>query len=67
LEIRGPGEVMGTRQTGLVSMRVADLLRDKDMLSDVKAAADWLIRKAPDRVNPLIRRWLGHGDRYAEV
>ncbi|MFC3152597.1 ATP-dependent DNA helicase RecG [Litoribrevibacter euphylliae] len=67
LEIRGPGEVMGTRQTGLVSMRVADLLRDKDMLNDVKTAADWLIRHAPDRVNPLIRRWLGHGDRYAEV
>lgn len=67
LEIRGPGEVMGTRQTGLVSMRVADLLRDKDMLTDVKTAADWLIRNAPDRVNPLIRRWLGHGDRYAEV
>lgn len=67
LEIRGPGEVMGTRQTGLVSMRVADLLRDKDMLNDVKAAADWLIKHAPDRVNPLIRRWLGQGDRYAEV
>jgi len=67
LEIRGPGEVMGTRQTGLVSMRVADLLRDKDMLNDVKSAADWLIRNAPDRVNPLIRRWLGQGDRYAEV
>ncbi len=67
LEIRGPGEVMGTRQTGLVSMRVADLLRDKDMLGDVKQAADWIIRHAPDRVDLLIRRWLGYGERYAEV
>ncbi|GAA3943155.1 ATP-dependent DNA helicase RecG [Litoribacillus peritrichatus] len=67
LEIRGPGEVMGTRQTGLVSMRVADLLRDKDMLGDVKQAAEWIIRHRPDRIELLIRRWLGHGEKYAEV
>ncbi len=67
LELRGPGEVLGTRQTGEQSLRVADLLRDGDLLNAARYAADRLLREHPDRVEPLIRRWIGVGARYGEV
>ena len=59
LELRGPGEVLGTRQTGEQTLRVADLLRDQDLLNAVRHAADELLRDDPDRVELLIRRWIG--------
>ena len=67
LELRGPGEVLGTRQTGEQSLRVADLLRDQDLLNAARYAADRLLRDHPERVEPLIRRWIGAGARYGEV
>ena len=67
LELRGPGEVMGTRQTGLAQMRVADLLRDADLLPAVQTAADTLLRDWPGHVLPLIRRWVGHAEQYGRV
>ncbi len=67
LELRGPGEVLGTRQTGLLSLRIADLVRDQDALPAVERAAERLLEAYPDRVAPLIRRWLGDAGRYGEV
>ncbi len=67
LELRGPGEVLGTRQTGLVQFRVADLERDKLLLEDIKGAAAQLLREAPTHAQPLIDRWLPHGDRFADA
>jgi len=67
LELRGPGEVLGTRQTGEQTLRIADLLRDQDLLNAVRHIADALLRDHPDRVEPLIRRWIGVGARYGEV
>jgi len=67
LELRGPGELMGTRQTGLAQMRVADLLRDADLLPKVQIAAESLLRDWPANVAPLIRRWVGHAEQYARV
>jgi ATP-dependent DNA helicase RecG len=67
LELRGPGELMGTRQTGLAQMRVADLLRDADMLPKVQIAAETLLHDWPSHVAPLIRRWVGHAEQYARV
>jgi ATP-dependent DNA helicase RecG len=67
LELRGPGEVLGTRQTGVRTLRVADLLRDQDLLNAARYAADHLLHAAPERVEPLIRRWIGVGARYGEV
>jgi len=67
LELRGPGEVLGTRQTGEQALRVADLLRDQDMLNAVRHTADRLLCEQPERVEPLIRRWIGAGARYGEV
>jgi ATP-dependent DNA helicase RecG len=67
LELRGPGEVLGTRQTGMIQFRIADLVRDQPLLDKVEAAATELLEKHPDSVKPIIRRWLGHAPRYGHV
>ncbi len=67
LELRGPGELLGTRQTGLAQMRVADLLRDADLLPRVQIAAESVLRDWPLHVAPLIRRWVGHAEQYGRV
>jgi ATP-dependent DNA helicase RecG len=67
LELRGPGEVLGTRQTGLLSLRIADLLRDQDQLPAVERVAERLLADYPEHAEPLIRRWLGDAGRYGHV
>lgn len=67
LELRGPGELLGTRQTGLMQMRVADLMRDADMLPKVQKAAEWLLKEHPQNVEPLLRRWIGKGEQFGKV
>lgn len=67
LELRGPGEVLGTRQTGLVRMKVADLMRDSAWIETIQRLADRLPQERPQAMEPLVRRWLGDGQRYAEV
>lgn len=65
LRLRGPGEVLGTRQTGQIELRVADVVRDAGLLPDVHRMADRLAEAAPDRVERLIERWVGGAARYA--
>jgi ATP-dependent DNA helicase RecG len=67
LELRGPGEVLGTRQTGLMQMRIADIVRDEPWFAAVKETANYIIRNHPEAVKPLVRRWLGKADRFANV
>ncbi|HEC19351.1 MAG TPA: ATP-dependent DNA helicase RecG [Gammaproteobacteria bacterium] len=67
LEIRGPGELLGTRQTGLVNLRIADLQRDHALIPQVARCADTLLRNHPTLVGPLLQRWLGDGLRYGKV
>jgi len=67
LELRGPGEVLGTRQTGMAQLRIADLLRDADLAPTVQRLGRELLAHAPDRVEPLIRRWVGEATRYGNV
>lgn len=67
LELRGPGEVLGTRQTGLVQFRIANLERDQHWLERVHEAGDQLLRRFPERAEPLIRRWLGQAERYTQA
>ena len=67
LEIRGPGEVLGTRQTGEMQFRIADLLRDQDMVPGVQALADRLLAHHSESVAPLIHRWIGLNVQYADV
>lgn len=67
LELRGPGEVMGTRQTGDVGFRVADLARDALLSAKVQEAAQWILTHCPEIIEPLIARWLGKGYQYGKV
>ena len=59
LEIRGPGELLGTRQTGLVSYRIADIMRDQQWLEQINPLADRFIQQWPENSSKLIDRWLG--------
>jgi ATP-dependent DNA helicase RecG len=67
MELRGPGEVLGTRQTGEMQFHIADLLRDEFLLGAVEEAATKLLDSHPGNVDPLIRRWLGESVNYGEV
>ncbi|WP_312598178.1 ATP-dependent DNA helicase RecG [Stutzerimonas nitrititolerans] len=67
LELRGPGEMLGTRQTGLLQFKVADLMRDADLLPAVRDAAHALLERWPQHVSPLLERWLRHGQQYGQV
>jgi ATP-dependent DNA helicase RecG len=66
LELRGPGELLGTRQTGLAQLRVADLMRDAELLPRVHAAAEQL-ESDPQASAALIGRWIGSGERYGRI
>ncbi|MDT8383597.1 MAG: ATP-dependent DNA helicase RecG [Gammaproteobacteria bacterium] len=67
LEIRGPGELLGTRQTGLLNLRIADLQRDQALLPAIAVCTETLLRDHPERIMPLIQRWLGAGLQYSKV
>jgi ATP-dependent DNA helicase RecG len=67
LEQRGPGEVLGTRQTGMIQFRIADLARDSDLLTAVRRTADRLLHEHPEHATRIIRRWIGDGTQYGEV
>ena len=67
LEIRGPGELLGTRQTGLADLKIADLIRDQHLLPEIQRLARYLVDAHPHVVAPLIRRWLGERDQYGKV
>jgi ATP-dependent DNA helicase RecG len=67
LELRGPGELLGTRQTGLAQLRVADLMRDADLLPRVQETAELLLASYPDNIAALAVRWIGTAERYGRV
>jgi ATP-dependent DNA helicase RecG len=67
MELRGPGEVLGTRQTGILQLKIADLQRDEAMMPAVVGLADQLLKQYPDKVKPLIQRWVGQAMRYGNV
>jgi ATP-dependent DNA helicase RecG len=67
LELRGPGELLGTRQTGLAELRVADLIRDADLLPKVRDVAEQLLRDNSEVVAPLRLRWIGTAEEYGRV
>ena len=67
LELRGPGELLGTRQTGLPQYRIADLVRDAELMPKVLRVAQDLQRAEPGNAALIIRRWLGDAGRYGKV
>jgi len=66
LQLRGPGEVLGTRQAGTIGLRVADLIRDAHLLPQVKSIAAAYVTH-PDKTNSLIARWVGDNQAFASV
>ncbi|MCL4106031.1 UNVERIFIED_CONTAM: hypothetical protein GTU68_058337 [Idotea baltica] len=67
LQLRGPGEVLGVRQTGLMEFRVAQLPQHEGLLDQVERLADILLSKNPERIEPLISRWTGTASRFGTV
>ena len=67
LEIRGAGELLGTRQTGSITFKVADLIRDQHLLPSVEGCASKLVKLAPDKVERLIDRWIGSKENYVNA
>ena len=67
LDLRGPGEVLGTRQTGMLQLRIADLQRDQDLVPKVMQVADMLLKSKPAHAELIINRWIGEATQYAEV
>ncbi|WP_420551104.1 ATP-dependent DNA helicase RecG [Litorivicinus lipolyticus] len=67
LELRGPGDMLGTRQTGDLSFRVANLARDRDLLPVTAQLAQRLLSDDPQRAQKLIQRWVGSRLIYTQV
>lgn len=67
LELRGPGEVLGTRQTGMLQFRVADLGRDQALLDLIPETAVRILNQDPSRADRLVERWIGDASRFAGV
>jgi ATP-dependent DNA helicase RecG len=67
LELRGPGELLGTRQTGLLQFRVADLAQHQALLPDVVRAAGDILSRYPGHIAPIVKRWLGDRMDYADA
>ncbi|MEJ2127987.1 MAG: ATP-dependent DNA helicase RecG [Woeseiaceae bacterium] len=67
LELRGPGELLGTKQTGLPDYRIANLARDAELMPGVQLAAETIMRHTPGKGAAIVRRWLGDAGRYGKV
>ena len=67
LLIRGPGELLGSRQTGLQQLSVADLERDGHLLPQVKSMAEQLVSEHPQHVDAIIKRWMGNTEQFAQA
>lgn len=67
LEIRGPGELLGTRQTGVTEFKVADLLRDQSMIPEVQRTARYIHQQHPQHAKALVERWLPESARYTHA
>ena len=67
LELRGPGELLGTKQTGDMNFRVAKLERDDHLLTQAHYVAGQMLSDYPEQADALLRRWLPEAPRYAYV
>ena len=67
LQLRGPGELLGTRQTGLPQLRLADLQRDQELIPRAQELAKILLNAFPKNAAALIKRWLGDSEIFARA
>lgn len=67
LELRGPGEILGVRQSGLMQLKIADLIEDRALIPSVMAISEKMIREYPKNIEPLIHRWVPAFEQYGRV
>ena len=67
LELRGPGEVLGARQSGMPMLRYADLERDTDLLEKAERMASEFLLNQPAQARQHIERWYGSREKLVEV
>ncbi|VAX01661.1 ATP-dependent DNA helicase RecG [hydrothermal vent metagenome] len=67
LELRGPGEVLGTRQTGMWQLKIADIQRDAEMLPHIRALASEMVKENSTAILPIIKRWMGNAMHYGNA
>lgn len=67
LEIRGPGELLGTKQTGIADFKVADLIRDQYLIPQVQKLARYIHDQYPDNATAIIDRWIGQRENYSNA
>lgn len=67
LEIRGPGELLGTKQTGLADFKIADLVRDQRLVPEVQRISRHIFTHYPDNAQAIIDRWMSNRDRYSNA
>ena len=67
LEIRGPGELLGTKQTGLADLKIADLLRDAHLIPEVQQHAYLIWKKHPQSAQAIIQRWMGEREHFSNA
>jgi ATP-dependent DNA helicase RecG len=67
LELRGPGELLGRRQTGLIGLKLADPVRDAELIPPLQSLADEYLERFASDAQQLIRRWVGDVERYARI
>jgi ATP-dependent DNA helicase RecG len=67
LEIRGPGELLGTKQTGLADLKIADLIRDAELIPQVQNIANHLWEQYPSNAQAIVNRWLGNKEHFGHA
>ena len=67
LEIRGPGELLGTKQTGLADLKIADLIRDAELIPQVQNIANHLWDQFPSNAQAIVNRWLGNKEHFGHA
>ncbi|WP_068715524.1 ATP-dependent DNA helicase RecG [Vibrio tritonius] len=67
LEIRGPGELLGTKQTGLADFKIADLVRDQRLVPEVQRISHYIFSNFPDNAQAIIDRWMNNREQYSNA
>ena len=67
LEIRGPGELLGTKQTGLADFKIADLVRDQRLIPEVQRISHYIFSNFPDNAQAIIDRWMNNREQYSNA
>ncbi|MGF1858556.1 ATP-dependent DNA helicase RecG [Photobacterium profundum] len=67
LETRGPGELLGTKQTGIADFKIADLVRDQHLIPQVQKLARYIHEQYPNNAKAIVQRWLGQRENYSNA